>query len=290
MAWIGMAWPLPMACLRSPTPRRIHWHDELVSARVEEHSLKPVADPRPAACKVCTGPSPLFGVVDFNKSCLEAQNRRLPLSGSPVYYRRCQQCGFTFTSDFDSWTPAAFKRHIYNERYIEVDPDFAEARPAQSAAWVAQTFQDAKDSIRVLDYGGGDGVLAERLRAQAFTASTYDPFSRFNDMPQETFDLITCFEVMEHVPNPKATVATILSLLRRPGVLVFSTLVQPESFLSMGLSWWYAAPRNGHISLYTKPALARLFQAHGLKCGSFSDNLHIAYAEVPAFAAHLNLP
>lgn len=252
--------------------------------------MKLVADPRPAACKVCAGASPLFGVVDFHKSCLEAQKGPLPLSGSPVYYRRCQRCGFTFTGDFDTWTPAAFARHIYNKQYIEVDPEFAEARPKQSAAWVAQMFESAKDSIRVLDYGGGAGVLAEQLRAQGFTVSTYDPFSRFNQLPAETFDLITCFEVMEHLPHPRKTVATVLSLLRRPGVVVFSTIVQPESFLSMGLNWWYAAPRNGHISLYTKGALARLFEPHGFKCGSFTDALHIAYAEVPAFAVHLNLP
>lgn len=28
-----------------------------------------VAEPRPAACKVCGGASPLYGVVDFHKSC-----------------------------------------------------------------------------------------------------------------------------------------------------------------------------------------------------------------------------
>ena len=40
----------------------------------------------PLPCKVCGAPSPLDGVVDFNKSCSEAQGTLLPLRGMPVYY------------------------------------------------------------------------------------------------------------------------------------------------------------------------------------------------------------
>ena len=119
---------------------------------------------------------------------------------------------------------------------------------------------------------------------------TYDPFSSFNEMPLETFDLITCFEVMEHVPSPKETVATMVAMLKERGAILFSTLVQPVSFEKSGLSWWYAAPRNGHISLYSSQSLAHLFAPHAMKVASFSEGLHIAYTQVPEFAAHLKLP
>src|ERR1700735_5377995 len=80
------------------------------------------------ACKVCGCPSPLFGVVDFHKSCVEAQGRRLSLSGIPVYYRRCTTCRFVFTDAFDTWSQEPFLEHIYNRDYIVVDPDFVEVR------------------------------------------------------------------------------------------------------------------------------------------------------------------
>ncbi len=252
--------------------------------------MERIADPTPTACKVCLGPSPLFGVIDFHKSCIEAQGRRLPFSGYPIYYRRCERCGFVFTDAFDAWTPASFGHNIYNDEYILVDPDFVEVRPAGNAKLVGQTFQRSRDTIRILDYGGGSGLLVQRLRDDGFKAETYDPFSSFNQKPESQFDLITCFEVMEHVPSPKTTVATMVSLLKGDGAILFSTLLQPSTIATVGLSWWYAGPRNGHISLYTSAALGHLFNAHGINVASFSENLHIAYRQVPQFAAHLNLP
>jgi SAM-dependent methyltransferase len=250
----------------------------------------PIAGPPPTQCKICQGPSPLFGAVDFHKSCIEAQGQLLPLSGQPIYYRRCQQCAFTFTDAFDDWTPLDFQRNIYNHDYITVDPEFVEIRPTVNARVVAATFQASRTSMKILDYGGGTGLFAQRLRDQEFSATTYDPFSSFNEMPQETFDLITCFEVLEHLPSPKETVATMVALLKERGAIFFSTMVQPASFEKTGLSWWYAGPRNGHISLYSSQSLAHLFALHGMKVSSFSENVHIAYTQVPEFAAHLNLP
>jgi 2-polyprenyl-3-methyl-5-hydroxy-6-metoxy-1,4-benzoquinol methylase len=248
------------------------------------------ADPGHTECKICQGPSPLFGVVDFHKSCIELQGCRLPISGSPVYYRRCQQCAFTFTDAFDAWTHETFQRNIYNDDYITVDPDFIETRPTNNARVVAEAFAASRTSMCILDYGGGSGLLAQRLREQQFDATTYDPFSAFDTIPTERFDLITCFEVMEHVPSPKETVETIVSLLNNDGAILFSTLLQPKSFEETGLSWWYVSPRNGHISLYSAQSLARLFAPHGLKVASFSEGTHIAYAQVPTFASHLKLP
>ena len=250
-------------------------------------TLQPVADFHAASCKVCEGPSPLFGVIDFHKSCLEGQGKRLPLSGYPVYYRRCSQCGFAFTNAFDAWSHADFHQYIYNDQYIVVDPDFAALRPTGNARVVAETFQASRTTIKVLDYGGGSGLTADLLRQQGFSATTYDPFSEFNVMPSERFDLISCFEVMEHVPSPKETVATMVSLLREPGAILFSTLVQPAEFDTIGLNWWYAGPRNGHVSLYSGLSLARLFEPHGMRVSSFSEGVHIAYREIPAFASHL---
>jgi 2-polyprenyl-6-hydroxyphenyl methylase/3-demethylubiquinone-9 3-methyltransferase len=155
---------------------------------------------------------------------------------------------------------------------------------------IAEAFAGAKEEIALLDYGGGSGLLAQLLREAGFSAETYDPFSEFNQLPERKFDLMTCFEVMEHVPEPRETLRTMAGLMEEGGAILFSTLVQPKEFEQTGLGWWYASPRNGHVSLYTRGTLARLFQPFGLKVASFTDNLHLAYASVPQFARHLNLP
>ena len=239
------------------------------------------------ACKVCGCPSPLFGVVDFNKSCIEAQGRRLSLSGIPIYYRRCPTCRFVFTDAFDTWSEQAFLKHIYNENYVVVDPDFVEVRPSLNAQAIGLAFAASRSEIRILDYGGGNGRMAELLREQGFSAATYDPFSVHNELPSCRFELVTCLEVAEHAPFPAQTIASMTSLLHDDGAILFSTLLQPDNFEALGLNWWYAGPRNGHVSLYSAEALTRLFAVHGMRVSSFSEGLHLAYREVPAFATHL---
>jgi hypothetical protein len=88
----------------------------------------------PTPCKICGGAAELYGVVDFHKSCAEADGVRLRLSGVPVYYRRCATCEFLFTDAFDDWSHDQFKAHIYNEGYLTVDPSYQTARPRMRAS------------------------------------------------------------------------------------------------------------------------------------------------------------
>ena len=246
-----------------------------------------VVKPDARACKICHSASPLFGVVDFHKSCIEAQGKILELSGRPIYYRRCVSCGFVFTDEFDDWSTEAFLAHIYNDDYVTVDPDYISARPVSNARVVADTFRTMKDSLTILDFGGGNGVLASHLTSEGFNATTYDPFSRFVERPSGPFNVITCFEVMEHTPFPSRTAAEMSSLLADEGVILFSTLTQPADFDKLRLHWWYASPRNGHVSLYSRQSLALLFQQQGMQLVSLSDLVHIAFRKLPAFASHL---
>jgi SAM-dependent methyltransferase len=250
----------------------------------------PARVPVQAPCKICGDGCGLFGLVDFHKSCEEARGKKLPLSGFAVYYRRCGRCGFVFSGNFDGWGKEDFQKYIYNADYERVDPDYAEIRPAANANLVAESFAEARGTLRILDYGGGAGLMAELLRGRGFAAETYDPFSTFKVLPSERFDLVTCFEVMEHVPWPRETVRAMVGLLQDEGAILFSTLMQPAEFGRVGLGWWYAAPRNGHISLYTMAALARLFGEVGMKVVSFSAGMHMAYRRVPRFARRLGLP
>jgi len=246
-----------------------------------------IANPQPRDCKICGGPSPLAGVVDFHKSCIEAQGKCLSLSGKPIYYRRCTACGFLFTDQFDDWSPEAFLKYVYNNDYAVVDPDYLAARPTNNAKAIGQAFQASRASLSILDYGGGSGLFASLLQEQGFKAGTYDPFSTFSARPQGPFDLITCFEVMEHLPFPDRIVSDMSQLLADEGVIFFSTLTQPSNFAEIGLRWWYIGPRNGHISVYSQRALNLLFEKNGLQVASFSEGVHIAFRKLPAFAAHL---
>ncbi|HEX4124838.1 MAG TPA: class I SAM-dependent methyltransferase, partial [Tepidisphaeraceae bacterium] len=183
-----------------------------------------------------------------------------------------------------------FAHHIYNDEYHLVDPDFASLRPQNNSNWLGQLFS-AQRPARTLDYGGGNGLLAEALRAKGFAdVHVYDPFvSEHAARPQGTFDLISSFEVLEHSTTPLETMRDMVSLLSTPGVIVFSTLLRGGPAVNEGINWWYIGPRNGHASIYSPQSLQRMIGSFGMTCGSFNAGLHIAFRELPLFAGHLML-
>jgi 2-polyprenyl-6-hydroxyphenyl methylase/3-demethylubiquinone-9 3-methyltransferase len=249
--------------------------------------LKPVARSQ-EVCKICGGRADLFGITDLNKNCEQYRQEVLPLSGVPIYYHRCSVCDFVFTTAFDSFTHEDFAKHIYNDEYHLVDPEFSGHRPQECANYLLEMFPNQRPA-NVLDYGGGDGSLGQALRTAGFTDVTvYDPFVPKNaQRPQGTFDLITCFEVLEHTPQPLQTLRDIVSMLRTPGLIVFSTVLRAGPALQQGINWWYIAPRNGHISIFSPQSLHRLMSACGLRCGLSPTSRHVAFREVPPFAQHL---
>jgi 2-polyprenyl-6-hydroxyphenyl methylase/3-demethylubiquinone-9 3-methyltransferase len=236
-------------------------------------------------CKCCGAAARIFGVVDFNKCCMPDLQPPLEMSGIPVYYHRCGECGFVFTGAFDGFTQEQFRQHIYNDGYARIDPDYDKLRPEGNAAFIGKLLRDER-SLRVLDYGSGSGLLAEKLREAGFVdVSCYDPFvEQSASKPEGKFDFITCFEVLEHTTTPRQTIAEILSMIREPGMVLFSTLFVPDDIEKQGLNWWYAAPRNGHVSLYSEQSLKTLAGSFGYRVGSFSESMHVMVNEIPPFA------
>jgi SAM-dependent methyltransferase len=240
-------------------------------------------------CPVCHGGCALLDVVDFNKSCEELRGRFFALSGQPIYYALCGQCGFCFAPAIAAWTLEEFAAKIYNDGYALVDPDYSEARPKANAAHLTALLGERAGAIRHLDYGGGNGLLSQYLRQENWQSLTYDPFVDGPvDMGQlGKFDLITAFEVFEHVPDPRQLMANLRALLAPDGVILFSTLVSDDHILpNKRLGWWYASPRNGHISLFSKRSLAVLAQQYAVNFGSFSAGFHVFFTTVPPWAAH----
>lgn len=232
-----------------------------------------------APCKVCGAPSPLFDVCDFMKNCEERRDPALgrPLSGVPIYYHRCPDCGFIFTAAFDGLSDAEMGALIYNDDYVRYDPDFREVRPQQMAQMVRGMIGDPLLArLSILDYGGGSGRLRDLLRqAGGRHVESYDPY--FQDgAPQARFDLVLCFEVLEHSRDPRRLVSDLRRMLNPAGAIVFSTLLQPPDIAEQGARWWYIGPRNGHVSVFTGKSLRDGFAREGLDVLHGSNGMHVA--------------
>jgi 2-polyprenyl-6-hydroxyphenyl methylase/3-demethylubiquinone-9 3-methyltransferase len=230
-------------------------------------------------CKICRGASALFDVVDFAKCCDPAPYPA-GLEGVPVYYRRCNECGFIFTEFFDDFAPQQWSAHLYNDDYYrKVDPAYADQRPASNARGVDQLLRRHRADTIGLDYGGGSGRTCQRLRELGYAFDTFDPFGERSLTPEYAgrYNFCTAFEVAEHTPDPRGFVDAIVTLAskERLGILVGTQLHDGIVSDASRLSWWYAAPRNGHISIYSRRSMEILARQFGLDYTRLSARTHL---------------
>ena len=244
-----------------------------------------------AVCKCCGGASRLCGVVDFSRSCEDRTTGISvePHAGVPISYFCCDDCGFVFTPAMDAWTRQDFSTHIYNDDYVRHDPDYLGKRPVTSAKLISGSFPEMAWG-NVLDFGSGLGLLEKELKSRGFAqVDSYDPYASEAGVRRalaEKYQTVVCFEVFEHHPQPHELMAELKKFLADDGAILFSTMLVTDQVMAEGIeNWWYCAPRNGHISLFTSRALVALGRQHGFKVGAFSDNLHVFYKDaVPAWA------
>ena len=258
----------------------------------------PTAVPVVTVCKCCAAPSTLVAVMDAARSGLDARAGRAveALCGQAVYYHRCSGCGFTFTRAFDHWTPEDFTLHIYNADYVRHDPSYGAQgdgeRGARTAADVIAQFGTHAPSLSVLDWGSGSGSFGAALRRHGFArVDAYDPFvAAAAARPIGRYDMVTCFEVIEHVPEPMALIADLALHRASDGAILLSTLCCSQQVVDFGLeNWHYCVPRNGHISFMTPQALLHCAQQQGLVAHCFTPAAHVLFdaAQVPPWLAPL---
>jgi 2-polyprenyl-6-hydroxyphenyl methylase/3-demethylubiquinone-9 3-methyltransferase len=121
--------------------------------------------------------------------------------------------------------------------------------------WIRQHVR--LDGRAVLDIGCGGGILAESMAASKAIVTAIDlaegplAVARLHQLESGAkvdyrkisaealaaeapgrFDLVTCLEMLEHVPDPAAVVQSCAELVRPGGHVVFSTINRnPKSFL-----------------------------------------------------------
>jgi len=79
--------------------------------------------------------------------------------------------------------------------------------------------------------------------------------------PGMKFELLTAFEVFEHLQDP---ISELEKMLQYADNMLFSTLLAPTK-ITKASDWWYFGPDHGqHISFYTLPALQALAERFGL--------------------------
>lgn len=234
-----------------------------------------------ARCKVCEGEASLFDVVDFGRQC-DFGIYPDGLSGVPVYYHRCGRCGLIFTKFFDSFDSALWREKVYNEDYARIDPDYAGSRAAKNAKLTAAASKHLP-FVHGCDFGGGSGGLADHMRRRGMDFISYDLFGKEDATPElSSYSIITAFEVMEHSATPLRTFSKMTGLLADgPAMILFSTATcdHVKGLGTLG-AWWYAAPRNGHCTLYSTRSLQLLAEHSDLTYRRVTASLHLLGRDV----------
>jgi SAM-dependent methyltransferase len=228
-------------------------------------------------CTVCTGPTSIWGVVDYNKSCEEQHGKYLEYAGVAIYYLKCHHCGHLFTPDFDDWSTQDFLDNIYNEDYHMVDPEYDGTRSTRDAEWFAQSMANNKH-LDIMDYGAGTGIFGKQLKDKGFKVESWDPLWN-KPVPwdsQRRFDFITAFEVLEHSPSPRETVKQMVQWLKPSGQILITTLSNDILQGKRDPSYWYLAPRNGHVAMFSNKSIQELFATVGMKVQHLALNTHLA--------------
>lgn len=148
-------------------------------------------------------------------------------------------------------------------------------RPQRNARMIAGLWHRSRDTMSVLDYGGGNGVFAGELTQLGFKASSCDIF--YGSVPPPgKFRLVTCFEVIEHVPakDQERWFAGMVALLHGDGTILLSSELVDE----MTIAHWYISPRNGHISIHSRRSLDMLAAAFKLQVFSINNEMHLLRA------------
>ncbi len=150
-------------------------------------------------------------------------------------------------------------------------------------AWIEQVIAGLADR-RVLDVGCGGGILAEAMAERGARVLGIDLSDQAlgvaklhglesgvrvdyravtaEDLAVETpgsYDVVTCMEMLEHVPDPASSVAACAKLAKPGGWVLFSTINRnPKSYLFAVLGAEYLLkllPRGTHDwSRFIRPA------------------------------------
>ncbi len=242
------------------------------------------------ACKLCKAPSVFFESCDFHNQAkihLGYYQMPMPPHGLTVDYYRCTACGFLFTTLMDDWhTNGMFAQMIYNKDYPRIDGSYNGQRAGKICNLFYLAFFDAFKDLEFLDYGGGIGLQSALVGAFGAKRSlTFDPFAQGVERPPGSFNVVSAVEVLEHATNPLAMIEDLVRFTNPDDGLIFiTTECLPDDIEQQKTKWWYVDPRVGHVSLYPKPMLKKIFAAHGYQMSHILYHTHIAYKKWPKWA------
>ena len=209
------------------------------------------------SCPICAAPE-----SPFAEALVRGRHR--------ARYLRCEACGYVRVEN-PHWLQEAYADHALDTGIAARNIDLAE-RTAALLAWYWP------DAGTCLDHGGGSGLLVRLLRDRGYDFRWRDPycvnlFARgFEAEPGAHYAVLTAFEVIEHLPDP---LASLHAWSQEADTLILSSELLPARDNRPG-QWSYYMPESGqHIGFFGMPALQALARRLDLQLASDGRWLHV---------------
>lgn len=204
--------------------------------------------------------------------CQSSSLNELPLYES-AFLCQCNSCGFVFSKRI----PSEQERTEHYQGHGRQDY-LSEVTTKQNEE-LLESFEPYRKTNRILDVGCGIGYFLEVAKRKGwevygteFTSEDVEICEAKGiqmhkgildpDNYNEQFDVITSFEVLEHINNPQEEISNFKKILRKGG-LVYLTTPNFNSLLRYRPKSKYSViTYPEHLSYYTPKTIRSLFKIH----------------------------
>lgn len=211
----------------------------------------------------------------------------------PVYRSsdlfRCESCGFLFVPEQSSED----SKELYSDEYFDdfhgtgayADEAAQHRHEAElRLSWVTQYVSAG----RLLEIGAANGIFLSAARERGFEVLGVEPspgyaerakqdfdvdvrpgFIETVELPDQKFDVICGFHVLEHISDPRVAMRRLRELIADEGTLFleFPNIESPKA-QRYGEGWIHL-DRPNHVAFYNRAQLAALLDQVGFELADF---------------------
>ena len=214
-----------------------------------------------APCRVCETPTDDFAGARV-------------LGHVDVRYGRCAACGLVMALH-PTWLEEA-----YGDAIAKLDVGLLDRCQILASVTASVLRAERLRSGRFLDWAGGYGTLTRLMRDRGYDFAHHDPMAanvfaegHADARPGSTrYDLVTAFEVLEHLTDPVSALAPLASSTPR---LLVTTQVVPSPAPSPSEWDYYALESGQHVTFYTPSSLEALARRLGFDGVVTSSLVHL---------------
>ena len=236
-------------------------------------SPAPVFCPEPDACPVCEGRPNLQRALFIKQQAT---------------FVNCRSCGFVFVNPRPTAAWLATRYHYYGEEYFTEPSKLASDFRSTRHDYELSLLQGAKG--KVLDVGCATGSFVAAARTAGFDARGIDisaESTRYGrevlglpldvgdlyerKYPTQTFDVVTFWATLEHLPDPNRFLSEASRLLVSGGRVVLS-VPNYDSLTQKVLGRRDRYVTIDHLNYFTAATLSRLLERHKFRAEVIRTN------------------